>query len=204
MACIAPICISLFSSSTFISSSKQSILIIYASVTGNAAKWADELGSILRSAANIRFVDACRVKINSPEGAEALDKIQSSSLNIFVSSTQGNGEVPSESRQFFSSLLEDNAHIWVNKQCAVLGFGSSAYPIFCGAAAQLLASLATNGAEQIVTPGQCDAVKGEASTFYNWVSCLAWQKSDEYDIRSNLHTLSPSPTKGGNSSGQVG
>jgi sulfite reductase (NADPH) flavoprotein alpha-component len=156
------------------------VLIVYASVTGNASKWADELGSILRSAANVHFVDACRAKINSPEGAEVLAKIQSSTLTVFVSSTQGNGELPGECRQFFSSLFDANGYIFAKKQCAVLGFGSSAYPIFCGAAVHLSNKLAYNNAEEIVTRGQCDAVKGEASTFYSWVS-FVWQKGDILD-----------------------
>lgn len=147
-------------------------MIVIASVTGNTSKWADLLGSILRSAVNIRFVDACRVKMNSSEAAQALAMIQSSSLILFLTSTQGNGELPIESHQFFSHLFGDNKrNIWAHKQCAVLGFGSSAYPIFCGAAIHLSDTLAYHGADEIVTLGKCDAVKGETSTFYNWVSC---------------------------------
>jgi hypothetical protein len=36
-------------------SCKQPMLIIYASVTGNASNWASELGSVLRSGLNVSF-----------------------------------------------------------------------------------------------------------------------------------------------------
>ena len=95
---------------------KQPVLIIYASVTGNAAKYASELGSILASAYNVSFFDACGVsKMDVGKLFEA------ATLTIFVSSTMGNGELPSQSRKFFSMLFDEP--YLANKQCAVLGFG---------------------------------------------------------------------------------
>jgi sulfite reductase alpha subunit-like flavoprotein len=151
-------------------SRKQPVLIIYASVTGNAAKYASDLGAILRSGCNVSFVDACGV--NSSVDQETLCLIESSTLTIFVSSTQGNGELPSLSQKFFSTLFDHSGHILKGRNCAVLGFGSTAYPVFCGAAAHLSSKLAEQGAQEVVVRGQCDAVEGESPAFYQWTSNL--------------------------------
>ena len=148
-------------------SRKQPVLVVYASVTGNAAKYASELGSILRSGSNVSFFDACGV--NASEDSDILPLIDSAMLTVFVASTQGNGELPSLSQKFFSFLFGENGHVLSGKQCAVLGFGSSSYPIFCGAAVHLSKKLAEQGAVEVIDRGQCDAVKGEATTFYDWV-----------------------------------
>ena len=41
----------------------------------------------------------------------------------------------------------------------VPGFGSSAYPIFCGGAAEISRQLAASRAKEVVSRGECDAVK---------------------------------------------
>lgn len=104
---------------------KQPIVIVYASVTGNCAKYASDLGSILRCGANVSFFDACGGIDKS-----VLSLIESSSCTVFVSSTQGNGELPSQSKKFFSYLFTDNGNILSGKQCAVLGFGCK-FVCFC-------------------------------------------------------------------------
>ncbi|KAL7542688.1 hypothetical protein ACHAXR_011997 [Thalassiosira sp. AJA248-18] len=146
---------------------KQPVLIIYASVTGNAAKYAADLGAILRSCSNVSFFDACGVF-----EADAMTLIQSSTLTIFVSSTQGNGELPSLAHKFFSFLFDKNGRVLTGKQCAVLGFGSTAYPVFCGAAIHLSKKLAEVHADEVIPRGECDSVKGEAGTFYDWTTKL--------------------------------
>jgi len=98
---------------------KQPILIIYASVTGNSASYAYDLGAILSSSCNVNFFDACGV--NASKDGKVLSLIESSTLTIFVSSTQGNGELPSLARKFFSFLFYDNGHVLAGKQVAVLG-----------------------------------------------------------------------------------
>ena len=144
---------------------KQPVLIIYASVTGNAAKYASELGSILASAYNVSFFDACGVS-----KVDVGKLIEAATLTIFVTSTMGNGELPSQSRKFFSTLFDEP--YLVNKQCAVLGFGSRNYPIFCGAATALSRQLRKIGAKEVIQRGECDAVQGESSTFYDWTLVL--------------------------------
>ncbi len=80
-----------------------------------------------------------------------LPLIESASLVVFVSSTQGKVELPSVSQKFFLYLFDANGHALVGKNSAILGFGSSAYPIFCGVAALLSNMLAKKGANEIVT-----------------------------------------------------
>jgi len=147
---------------------KTPLLIVYASITGNAAKHASDLGAILRPCAQVSFFDACG--INPPK--EVIPLIQSATLTIFISSTQGNGELPSTSHKFFSFLFDKNRSLLNGKQCAVLGFGSSAYPIFCGAATHLSKKLSENGAKEVVPRGECDSVKGERKEFNDWTAKL--------------------------------
>ena len=169
---------------------KQFVLIIYASVTGNSARYASDLGSILRSCCNVTFFDACLATGQEP--ADILPLIESSALTVFATSTQGNGELPPLSQKMFSFLFDKNGSWLSGKQCAVLGFGSSAYPIFCGAAIRLSKKLAENGAKELIPRGECDAIKGEAITFNAWttklVSALGFSKDIQEGIASSLGT----------------
>ena len=175
---------------------KQPLLIIYASVTGmlrvhhedcgqahlisyhflpfvvsgNAAKYASDLGAIMRTSFNVTFFDACG--LNAAADLEVLSSVASSYLIIFVSSTQGNGELPSLSNKFFTSLFDKHGNLLHGKSCAVLGFGSSSYPVFCGAAVHLSKRLAEVNSKEIVHRGECDSVKGEARTFFDWITNL--------------------------------
>ena len=149
---------------------KQPVLIIYASVTGNAANYAYDLGAILSASCNVTFFDACSV--NASKDGKILSLIESSTLTIFVTSTQGNGEIPSLAHKFFSFLFDDNGHVLSRKHCAVLGFGSSAYPIFCGGSAEISRRLSQIRAKEVIPRGECDAVKGESPTFYKFTSKL--------------------------------
>ncbi len=151
---------------------RQPILILYASVTGNAAAYASKLGSILRACSQVTFFDCCGT--NSADDHQITSLVNSATLCIFITSTQGNGELPSLSRKNFSTLFSKKGHVHVllDKNCAVLGFGSSAYPIFCGAATELSRKIAENGGREIVPSGSCDAVKGEDITFQNWTAML--------------------------------
>lgn len=149
---------------------KQPVLIIYASVTGNAANYAYDLGAILSASCNVTFFDACSV--NASKDGKILSLIESSTLTIFVSSTQGNGELPSLAHKFFSFLFDDNGHVLSRKNCAVLGFGSSAYPIFCGGSAEISRRLSQIRAREVIPRGECDAVKGESPTFYKFTTKL--------------------------------
>jgi len=149
---------------------RKPIVIIYASVTGNSAMFASKLGSILSASSQVSFFDACGASTTIDE--KIWNMIEATSLCIFVASTQGNGELPSLSRKFFSTLFDKKAHLLTDKHCAVLGFGSSAYPIFCGAAEELSSTIVENGGLEVVPLGKCDALTGEETTFRHWTSEL--------------------------------
>ena len=149
---------------------RQPILILYASVTGNAAAYAAKLGSVFRACSYVTFFDCCGT--NSADDLQIMSQINSATLLIFITSTQGNGELPSLSRKFFSTLFSKKGNVLLDKNCAVLGFGSSAYPIFCGAAIELSSKIIENGGIEIVPSGLCDAVKGEDTTFQTWTTML--------------------------------
>lgn len=150
-------------------SRKQSALIVYASVTGNAAKYASDLGTVLTKGCNVSYFDACAA--NLVQDSLIVSSITAAKLIIFVSSTQGNGEIPPLSQKFFSALWK-HGHLLEGKKVAVLGFGSSAYPIFCGAGIYLASKMVEHKAIQVTPLGKCDSVKGEASMFYEWMRKL--------------------------------
>lgn len=167
---------------------KQPVVIVYASVTGNSAKHAGELAHILRQCSNITFFDACSA--NAALDEDILHHIGAASLVIFVSSTQGNGEIPSLSKKFFSLLFSDeNGYLLADKKAAVLAFGSSAYPMFCNAGLLISDMLKKCGATEIVPRANCDAVKGEATTFFNWTCKLVEAWADLNPTKLLVHQL---------------
>ena len=117
----------------------------------------------LSKCCNIEFFDACSANAASDE--KIMGHVEESSLVIFLTSTQGNGEIPALAEKFFSFLFDTNGHLLKKKETAVLGFGSSAYPIFCGGAAKISEKLAEVGAIELIPRGECDAVKGESKSF---------------------------------------
>ncbi|EJK55330.1 hypothetical protein THAOC_24946, partial [Thalassiosira oceanica] len=132
--------------------------------------FAGEVGQIMRSFANVSFFDAC---LFDPQKLKVFDLIDQSTVVLFVSSTHGNGDVPPQSTKFFSTLFGERSGLLEKKCCGVLGFGSSAYPVFNGGAKYLSAQLSSAGAEEIVARGECDSVKGEASAVHEWLLALA-------------------------------
>ena len=117
----------------------------------------------LSKCCNIEFFDACSANAASDE--KIMGHVEESSLVIFLTSTQGNGDIPSLAEKFFSLLFNTNGHLLKKKETAVLGFGSSAYPIFCGGAAKISEKLDQVGAIELIPLGKCDAVKGESKSF---------------------------------------
>ena len=167
---------------------RQPVLILYASVTGNAATYAGKLGSILRACSHVTFFDCCGT--NAAEDLQIMKLVKSTTLCIFITSTQGNGELPSLSRKFFSTLFGKKGHVLLDKNCAVLGFGSSAYPIFCGAATELSNRVSKSGGWEIVPRGLCDAVKGEDMMFQSWVAMLVNKLASTPDASPLVFQLS--------------
>ena len=136
-------------------SRKQPLLIIYASVTGTATRFAGEVGQIMRAFANVSFFDAC---LFDPQNLEVFDLIDQSTLVLFASSTHGNGDVPPQSTRFFSTLFGERASLLEGKRCGVLGFGSSAYPGMCEewrlGFSRYLANIYSNSRAQYSTAGR--------------------------------------------------
>jgi flavodoxin len=174
---------------------------LYVKIPGNAARYASDLGAILRSSCNVSFVDACGVNA-AEDMLKVFPLIHAATLVIFVSSTQGNGELPSLARKFFAMLFGKHGNLLSGKHCAVLGFGSSSYPIFCGAASQLSTMLAKVNANEVVPHGKCDSVKGEALSFYDWTTNLVAKMATMRGANPLMLKLS-SDIKDGNASSLV-
>ena len=141
----------------------------------------------LNKCCDTTFFNACG--INAPTDPHIMSSVQAATMVIFMFSTQGNGEIPSLSEKFFSLLFGANKHILKGKECAVLGFGSSAYPIFCGGAAFISKMLAKSGAIEVVPQGKCDAVKGEAQAFQKWTSMLVGNMTSKVSASPHMAKL---------------
>jgi sulfite reductase alpha subunit-like flavoprotein len=62
--------------------------------------------------------------------------------------------------------------VLAGKPCATLGFGSSQYPRFCGAANTLAAAASAAGAQSLLHVGKCDAEGDQEADFRPWAGEL--------------------------------
>lgn len=59
--------------------------------------------------------------MNAASDEGIMNHVKAATLIIFVTSTQGNGELPSLAKKFFMVLFDKNGSLLSGKDCAVLG-----------------------------------------------------------------------------------
>ncbi|GLB44575.1 putative component of the cytosolic iron-sulfur (Fe-S) protein assembly (CIA) machinery [Lyophyllum shimeji] len=128
----------------------RSLLILYATETGNAQDVADRVARHCR-----RIAFQCRVV-----SAEAFSapELLSEPLVVFVVSTTGSGVEPRSMSAFWAQLLRADLppDLFEDLSFAVFGLGDSAYEKFNWAAKKLSRRLASLGAHEIVDRGEGD------------------------------------------------
>lgn len=139
------------------------ILILYASETGTAEGFA-------RKAA--RQLQQFRPKVMALD-EYSIDTLASEKLLLIVTSTFGNGEMPSNGKQFLQRLKQQPAGSLSGLNYSVLGIGSTVYEHFCAAGIAVDKALAKTGANCVVPLHKGDEIKGQAETFKQWLGLIS-------------------------------
>ncbi|KAI5114707.1 hypothetical protein M0805_008728, partial [Coniferiporia weirii] len=129
---------------------ERSLLILYATETGNALDVAEQLG---REAQRRLF----SVRLASTD-TYPLDDLVCETLVVFVVSTTGSGQEPRSMTTMWNTLLRAGlpANILEDLDFAVFGLGDTAYEKFCWAAKKLSRRLLGLGAREICERGEGD------------------------------------------------
>ncbi|MDZ8183979.1 MAG: nitric oxide synthase oxygenase [Nostoc sp. ChiSLP02] len=139
------------------------ILILFASETGTAEGFA-------RKAA--RQLQRFRPKVMALDEYN-IDTLASEKLLLIVTSTFGNGEVPSNGKQFLQRLKQQPAGSLNGLNYSVLGIGSTVYEHFCAAGMAIDKALTKAGANCVVPLHKGDEIKGQADTFKQWLGLIS-------------------------------
>ncbi|KAK3868276.1 hypothetical protein Pcinc_026317 [Petrolisthes cinctipes] len=128
----------------------RSLVILYGSETGTAQEVAARIG---REARRYFFMP-----IVSAMNDFSLENLLKQTLVVFVASTTGQGDDPSNMRSFFKMMWSQrkNKHILFNLHFAVLGLGDSSYQKFNYAAKRLNNLLTLLGGQPLIKLGLGD------------------------------------------------
>ena len=142
---------------------RDRILILYASETGTAEGFA-------RKAA--RQLQQFRPKVMALD-EYSVDAIASEKLLLVVTSTFGNGEMPSNGKHFLQWVKQQPTGSLNGLNYSVLGIGSTVYEQFCAAGTAINKALAKAGANCAVPLHKGDEIKGQANTFKQWLGLIS-------------------------------
>ena len=141
---------------------RDRILILYGSETGTAE------GFARRAARQLRLFTPQVMALDEYNPTQLADE----KLLLVITSTFGNGEMPSNGQQFLQGLQQQPADALTGLSYAVLGIGSTVYEHFCAAGTTLHKLLARKGANALVPLHKADAVKGQTATFQAWLGLV--------------------------------
>ena len=139
------------------------ILILYASETGTAEGFA-------RKAA--RQLQRFRPKVMTLD-EYPVETLANEKLLLIVTSTFGNGEMPSNGKRFLQWLKQQPAGSLSGLNYSVLGIGSTVYEQFCSAGVSVDKALAKAGANRAAPLHKGDEIKGQADTFKQWLGLIS-------------------------------
>ena len=142
---------------------RDRILILYASETGTAEGFA-------RKAA--RQLQPFRPKVMALD-EYAVDALTSEKLLLIITSTFGNGEMPSNGKRFLQWVKQQPAGSLDGLNYSVMGLGSTVYEKFCAAGIAVDKALAKAGANCAVPLHKGDEIKGQADTFKQWLGLIS-------------------------------
>jgi sulfite reductase alpha subunit-like flavoprotein len=158
---------------------ERTALIAYGTETGTSQDLAEEIGRLLgrlRFSTNIAELDVC-----------SASELCQYTFTVFVLSTTGQGDFPSNARKFWNSLLRKKLSPSFLKgvQFALIGLGDSSYLKFNWSARKLEKRLNQLGAEELLEACEADE-QGDDGTDGAF---LAWSEQ----LRSMLLSKFPLP-----------
>lgn len=155
---------------------RRTALVLYGTETGNAQDLAEEVGRVTE---RFRFVTRVAELDDVPATA-----LLSYTITIFVISTTGQGDFPSNARGFWTSLLKKklSATFLHDVSYVLVGLGDTSYPKFNWAARKFDKRLKQLGACEYIDPCEADE-QGEDSTDGAF---LAWLPSFKAALLKNF------------------
>ncbi len=125
------------------------MLILFATMTGNAEDAAEDIAKRLRKCGH--QVAVHNIEKHSPEDLPGRNEPV-----LFVASTWGDGEPPDEAVDFFNELQTLSAGALEGMPYAVYALGDSSYEEFCGFGRKLDLELEAKGAVRIAARAEAD------------------------------------------------
>lgn len=181
----------------------RSALIAYGSETGNAHDYAEE---IERTLERIRF-DTHLTKLDAIDPVCSFfalriilylaykyqSHFKAYSIVIIIVSTAGQGELPTNARLFWKSLLRKKLPLDYldNTEFTTFGLGDRSYPKFNWAARKLHKRLVQLGAVELYPRGEADEQHSEGldATFVPWCSDLRQYLLRRFPLPEDVHPI---------------
>jgi uncharacterized iron-regulated membrane protein/flavodoxin len=127
----------------------DAVLILYATVTGNAETLANKLAAIVRCTGRttqVRDMAHCQANVLSEAG-----------WVLVVTSTYGDGEPPDDAAPFWHAVVHGNGMDLRGVKFSVLALGNTTFDHFCKCGRELDAALERHGATRFYPRVDCDA-----------------------------------------------
>jgi MioC protein len=128
----------------------KSIVILFGTESGNAEFAAEDIASSLGDSRHVRVVDMTDFD---------LDEFDPENFYILISSTHGEGEVPSGAKPFVDALNAESPDL-TGIEFAVFGLGDSTYEHYSRGSEVIAEKLIELGAKRVGEYGRHDASDG--------------------------------------------
>jgi sulfite reductase (NADPH) flavoprotein alpha-component len=127
---------------------RESVLILYGTVTGNSETLAKKLAEALRPTgltARVRDMAHCQPNV-----------LKQTNCVLVVASTYGDGEPPDDAAPFWDAVVHGNSLDLRGVKYSVLALGNTTYDHFCKCGRELDAALERHGAVRLYPRVDCD------------------------------------------------